>query len=88
MKRENQWRASQVLEKLLANQKNLANLYNSAALEAGSKETRQSFFNILLEEHQLHEDIFMVMQRRGLYSPQPAEDSEIAQAYLSFDVAK
>ncbi|MGI6364287.1 MAG: spore coat protein [Bacillota bacterium] len=79
-----QWRAGHILKESVSCQKHLTKLYNSAALEADNDHIRQDFLSILDEEHQLHRDLFLVLQRRGLHSPRPAEKHELARAQENF----
>ncbi len=86
LKKNGKWRAGHIFLEAISCQQHLTKLYNQAAIEASSDTLRQDFFNILDEEHQLHRDIFQVMQRRGLYSPQMAENRELAMAGQHFPV--
>lgn len=79
-----QWRAGHIFKEALSCQKHLTKLYNSAALETSNDKIRQDFLSILDEEHQLHRDLFLIMQRRGLYSPQPADTKELDRAMENF----
>ncbi|HCX78776.1 MAG TPA: hypothetical protein DG577_05130 [Firmicutes bacterium] len=78
------WTASNILEEAISCQKHLTSLYNSAATEASSTAIRDDFRNILMDTHQLHQDLFTVMQRRGLYMPQTAPTQEIDQAWQKY----
>jgi len=81
MKEEEQrWRASTILEEALSTEKHMTNIYNNAANESSNDSIRQNFVTILMEEHQLLEELLAVIQRRGLYHPQHADTREISQA--------
>lgn len=80
----NSWSASEILEEAISTEKHLTALYNNAANEAKGDKVRQDFLNILMDEHQLKQDIFSVMLRRGLYQPQQAEAQDIASTQQKF----
>lgn len=82
---EIRWTASNILEDALSCQKHLTSLYNSASVEASTPEIRDDFRNILMDTHQLHQDLFSVMERRGMYMPQQAPPQEISQTWQKFN---
>lgn len=81
---QNSWSASEILEETISTEKHLTTLYNYAANEAKGDKVRQDFLNILMDEHQLKNDVFSVMLRRGLYQPQQAETQDIARTQQKF----
>ncbi|HOB35536.1 MAG: spore coat protein [Firmicutes bacterium] len=78
MKKNTQWTAGDILAEAKVCEEHLACLYNAAALAARSEKIRRDMLDILKDVHQLHHDIDMVMQRRGLYTFQAADPTEIA----------
>jgi spore coat protein CotF len=78
------WTASNILEDSLSCQKYLAGLYNTATTESSTTAIRDDFRNILLDTYQLHQDLFSVMQRRGLYMTPAAPNQEVNQAWQKF----
>jgi spore coat protein CotF len=81
---EVRWTANNILEDAISCQKHLTNLYNSACVEASTPVIRDDFLNILMDSHQLHQDLFAVMERRGLYMPQGATPQDVTQAWQKF----
>ena len=81
---EIRWTASNILEETLSCQKHLSSLYNTATTEASTTAIRDDFSNMLMDTHQMHEDLYTVMQRRGLYLPQSAPTQEIDQAWQKY----
>lgn len=75
-----EWSASEILEECTSSQKYLMNLYNTAASEAANSRLRSQLLQILSNQHELHSDLFRVMERRGLYQFHPARARDIAQA--------
>lgn len=78
------WTASDILEDSLSCQKYLASLYNTAATEASTATIRDDLRSILMDTHQLHQDLFSVMQQRGLYMTPAAPTQEIDQAWQKY----
>lgn len=74
------WTACDILDECVSCQKQLLNLYNSAASEAAGSRLRSQLRHLLDEEHELHTQVFQVMERRGLYQPHLAQAREISQA--------
>lgn len=87
-KNKGKWRASHIFQEAISCQKDLTRLYNLAATEGSSQALRQDFLRILDEEHQLHENIIQVMQRRGLYTPHLAQSKELAMTQQHFSPLK
>lgn len=79
------WSASNIMDEILSCEKHMSSLYNTAANEASSNSVRKDFLNILNDVHQIQKDVFTIMQRRGLYQPQVAENREIAQAQQKYN---
>ena len=78
------WTASNILQDSLSCQKYLASLYNTAATEASTAAIRDDFRNILMDIHQSHQEIFSMMQQRGLYMPPTAPSQEVNQAWQKY----
>lgn len=78
------WTASNILEDSLSCQKYLTGLYNTASTEASTPTIRDDFRNLLMDTHQLHQELFSVMQRRGLYMPAAAPTQEVSQAWQKY----
>ena len=70
----------------LASQKFITENYNTFTNECVTPEVRGAFMSILKEEHDMQNEIFTEMQRRGWYQVQPAEQQKIQQTRSKFGV--
>lgn len=76
----------EMLTDLLSSQKFLADGYNTFANECATPAVKSDFINLLSEEHQLQNEIFTEMQKRGWYPTEAADQTKVNQAkqkYLS-----
>ena len=74
----------EILDDMLASQKDITGLYNNCANECASNALQNEFMTLLGEEHQLQMEIFTEMQKRGWYNPQQAPQDKIQQARERF----
>ena len=65
---------------LLSSQKFITDGYNSFANECATPSVKADFVNILSEEHQLQNEVFVEMQKRGWYPTEAADQNKISQA--------
>ncbi len=72
-------REKELLNDLIASQKQITASYNTFAGECVNANLRNAFLNILGEEHQIQADIFSDMQANGWYQPEQAEQQKIQQ---------
>ncbi len=72
-------REKELLNDLIASQKQITASYNTFAGECVNSNLRNAFLNILGEEHQIQADIFSDMQANGWYQPEQAEQQKIQQ---------
>ena len=72
-------REKEMLNDLIASQKQITASYNTFAGECVNPNLRNAFLNILGEEHQIQADIFGDMQANGWYQPEQAEQQKIRQ---------
>ena len=70
----------------LASQKFITEIYNTFTNECVTPEVRGAFMSILKEEHEMQNEIFTEMQKRGWYQVQPAEQQKIQQTRTKFGV--
>ena len=70
----------------LASQKFITENYNTITNESVTPEIRGAFMALLKEEHDIQNEIFTEMQRRGWYQVQPAETQKIQQTRSKFGV--
>lgn len=74
------------LQDALSSQKLITENYNTFTNECATPEVRNVFMSILKEEHEIQNDIFCEMQKRGWYQLQPAEAQKIQQTKTKFGV--
>ena len=70
----------EIMTDALASQKFLADGYNTYANEIVCPELRTDFMNILSDEHQIQNEVFTELQKRGWYQTKPAQQQAIDQA--------
>ncbi|OPY58810.1 MAG: Coat F domain protein [Pelotomaculum sp. PtaU1.Bin035] len=63
----------------LITQKHIASGYNLAAAEASNTQLKDTFLNILKDEHLIQHEIFNEMSNHGWYQPKPANINDINQ---------
>ena len=64
----------------LISQKQLTSTYNTYAGECVSEQLRNTFLNILDDEHKIQADLFCDMQSNGWYQVEQAEPQKVTQA--------
>lgn len=74
------------LQDVLASQKFITENYNTFTNECVTPQVRGVFMSILKEEHDIQNEIFVEMQKRGWYQVQPAEQQKIQQTKTKFGV--
>jgi spore coat protein CotF len=73
-----------ILTDCLSSQKFTAANYNSYAGECANEQLRNTFLNILDDEHRIQADIFNDMSSNGWYPVQPADQQKLQQARQQF----
>ena len=76
-----------ILQDALASQKFVTGNYNTFTNECVTPEVRGVFMSILKEEHDIQNEVFTEMQRRGWYQVQPAEQQKLQQTKTKFGIA-
>jgi len=74
------------LQDALSSQKFITENYNTFTNECITPEVRGVFMSILKEEHDIQNEIFTEMQKRGWYQITPAEPQKIQQTKTKFGV--
>lgn len=74
----------EILQDCLLSQKQLTDSYNTFAGECTNTQLRDTFLNILKEEHCIQSDVFGDMQSNGWYQPEAAQQQKIDQARQKF----
>ncbi len=72
----------------LNTQKAITEQYNHYAGECSTKTRRNKLIDILNEEHEMQFEVFSAMEKRGWYTPQPAESKKQQQACKQFTQAE
>lgn len=67
----------EILTDLLTFEKQTTAAYNSFITESTCANLRQNLKNILNEEHQIHENIYNIMNQKGWYTPIDAPDKDV-----------
>ncbi len=73
-----------ILQDCLSRQKHISASYNSYAGECVNEQLRNTFLNILDDEHRIQADLFTDMSTNGWYPVQPAEQQKIQQTRQKF----
>ena len=74
----------EILDDILASQKQMTADYNTAAGEWASGALHSEFMTLLGEEHQIQMEIFQEMQKRGWYPTEQAPQQKIDQTKEQF----
>lgn len=74
----------EMLDDILASQKQITADYNTAANECASSALQSEFMTLLGEEHQIQMDIFQEMHKRGWYPTEQAPQNKVAQTREQF----
>lgn len=75
-----------IMQDMLSSQKFMADGYNSYANECATPAVKTDFMNILNEEHQIQNEVFTEMQKRGWYATEPADQNKIDQAKQKYQM--
>ena len=75
-----------ILTDALASQKFVTGNYNTFTSECVTPEVRGVFMSILKEEHDIQNEVFTEMQKRGWYQVEPAQEQKLQQAKTKFGV--
>ena len=72
------------LTDFLCNEKHLCSVYNSYCCEAATPALRATLLSALHDEHTLAGEMFGVMQSRGWYPTEKAEEQKLQKAKQQF----
>ena len=75
-----------ILQDALASQKFVTGNYNTFTTECVTPEVRGVFMSILKDEHDIQNEVFTEMQKRGWYQVQPADHQKLQQTKTKFGV--
>ena len=68
----------EILGDALSTQKTTTELFNKVSNECVHEDIRETLLDILEEEHEIQQDVFLMMHEQGLY-PTPAADEKKVQ---------
>lgn len=74
----------EIMDDLLASQKQMTADYNAAANECASSALQSEFMTLLGEEHQMQMEVFQEMQKRGWYPTERAAPQKLREAKERF----
>lgn len=74
----------EIMDDILASQKQMTADYNNAANECASSALQTEFMTLLGEEHQIQMEIFQEMQKRGWYPTEQAPQKKITETREQF----
>ncbi len=74
----------EIMDDLLASQKQITAEYNTAANECASSALQTEFMTLLGEEHQIQMELFQEMRKRGWYPTEQAPRQKIEAAREQF----
>lgn len=81
---QNDFGDREMLDDALSSQKAIAGGYNLCANECAAPALKTELMNLLCEEHQIQHELFLEMQKRGWYQPEPADDRKVTQVRQAF----
>ena len=76
----------EIMQDALASQKFITGNYNTFTSECVTPQVRGVFMSILKEEHEIQNEVFTEMQKRGWYQVQPADHQKLQQTKTKFGV--
>ena len=69
----------EILGDALSSQKATTALFNTSANECVHEDVRQTLLNILKEEHEIQQDVFIMMHAEGYYPTPDADTKKVQQ---------
>lgn len=74
----------EIMNDMLSSQKFMTEIYNTFSNECASDDVRNTFMNILNDEHKIQYELFDEMSKRGWYQVTNAKQNEIQQVKQQF----
>lgn len=75
----------EILADCLSSQKQISSSYNTFAGECVNEQLRNTFLNILDDEHRIQADIFCDLNANGWYPIHPADQQQLQEAKQQFN---
>lgn len=69
----------EILGDALSSQKATTELFNKASNECVHEDIRETLLDILEEEHEIQQDVFVMMHDKGMYPTPEADDKKVQQ---------
>ena len=69
----------EILGDALSSQKATTELFNKASNECVHEDIRETLLDILEEEHEIQQDVFVMMHDKGMYPTPEANDKKVQQ---------
>ena len=69
----------EILGDALSSQKATTELFNKASNECVHENVRETLLDILEEEHEIQQDVFIMMHDQGMYPTPEAEEKKVQQ---------
>ena len=77
-----------LMDDVLASEKAATGAYNTFTNECSTPQVRDTFLDILNDEHRMQADVFDEMKKRGWYTTPVAEEQNVRKAKQKFQNAK
>ena len=74
----------EVLSDALSAQKACTELFNKASNECVHENVRESLLDILEEEHEIQQDVFLMMHDKGMYPTPEADQKKVDQLKMQY----
>lgn len=69
----------EILGDALSTQKSTTELFNQFANECVHEDMRETLLDILEEEHEIQQDVFCMMHKKGFYPTPAADETKVQQ---------
>ncbi len=74
----------EILGDALSAQKATTELFNKASNECVHEDVRETLLDILEEEHEIQQDVFVMMHQKGFYPTPEAEQKKVDQLKMQY----
>lgn len=75
----------EILGDALSAQKSCTELFNKASNECVHENVRESLLDILEEEHEIQQDVFIMMHEKGMYPTPEADEKKVQQLKQQYE---
>ena len=74
----------EILGDALSTQKATTELFNKASNECVHEDVRETLLDILEEEHEIQQDVFLMMHDKGMYPTPEADQKKVDQVKMQY----